>query len=670
MRKGLIAAALGLAAAAACAGGEADEPRVAFQSDGSGRWALYAVRPDGSDLRRMTDIPGGFVGLAVWSPDRDRLFIPVETTRTAYAVVVDARTGDRRRLHVHSVGGASWAPDASRIAVAAERGIVVVDADGSNRRQLTFNPSDFDPAWSPDGDRIAFASGDELFTVGLGGGPRLVARVAGEDVWAPGWSHDGRWIAFSRSDLDRGTAPLEIVHPDGTGRRQVARDADQAAWSPRERTIVFVHAGDVYRVDTDNGRRTRLTFDGPDWSLEPSPSWSPDGELLAFIRPRLAKGIRDPSPPMDIWAMNADGSRKHPVTRAFPTGGTNAFPAWVAGEPKGTEVRSPVNLVQLRPRRILRTRPPVGGLTAEGSTAVVVQGLGSATEFDNPPGPLLLWDAKTGSTRRIPVRACGTATRPMQVGRRVAYVCNNSAVDLLDWEIRIGTRTVAHLRATHLVGTRFASRLLQGVAAGDTVLAFAVGERPKATSRGFSPLRTTVWRIDRTRPRRIAAFAREARVVDADARVALVHEGRVVVVDARTGKVLQRLVFRRNDLRDVELDGTRLVALLRDRLAVYDASTGRLRAERRLPPDLGRPRFVAGVQGDLAAYVAGLAVHVLRLPGGPEIVVDLRTAAGPVLARLTHAGLFYSYTDPRRLPAGRLAFVPRAALERALARAG
>jgi hypothetical protein len=259
----------------------------------------------------------------------------------------------------------------------------------------------------------------------------------------------------------------------------------------------------------------------------------------------------------------------------------------------------------------------------------------------------------------------------MHVGRRVAYVCNNSAVDVYDWEIRVGTRTVVHLRATHLVGARFPSRLLQGVAAGDTLLAFAVGERPRPTTGGFSALRTTVWHVDGTRPRKIAVFAREARVVDADARrVALVHEGRVVVVDARTGKVLQQLAFQPNDVRDLELDGARIVVLLRERLAVYDAASGRPRAKRRLPPALGRPRHLAGVQGDVAAYVAGLAIHVLRLSHGSDLVVDLRTAAEPVFARLTSAGLFYSYTDPRRLPAGHVVFVPRAALERALARAG
>jgi hypothetical protein len=75
---------------------------------------------------------------------------------------------------------------------------------------------------------------------------------------------------------------------------------------------------------------------------------------------------------------------------------------------------------------------------------------------------------------------------------------------------------------------------------------------------------------------------------------------------------------------------------------------------------------LGGVEREIAVYVAGVAVHLLRLTDGRDVVVDLRTAAEPVYARLTSAGLFYSYTDPRRRPAGRAVFVPLPEVERAL----
>ena len=53
--------------------------------------------------------------------------------------------------------------------------IYVMDADGSNLRNLTRNPAlDWEPAWSPDGGRIAFTSGRdgnlEIYVMDANGG--------------------------------------------------------------------------------------------------------------------------------------------------------------------------------------------------------------------------------------------------------------------------------------------------------------------------------------------------------------------------------------------------------------------------------------------------------------------------------------------------------------------
>ena len=69
----------------------------------------------------------------------------------------------------------------------------------------------------------------------------------------------------------------------------------------------------------------------------------------------------------------------------------------------------------------------------------------------------------------------------------------------------------------------------------------------------------------------------------------------------------------------------------------------------------------------LAAYVVGAAVHVLRLSDGREIVIDTPNATGPVFARFVPNGLFYSFNESYAERPGRLAFVARSDLERALA---
>src|SRR3712207_533097 len=51
----------------------------------------------------------------------------------------------------------AWSPDGSRIAFSRDFDSYSMDADGSNRTQLTNNSdSEYNPTWSPDGSRIAY----------------------------------------------------------------------------------------------------------------------------------------------------------------------------------------------------------------------------------------------------------------------------------------------------------------------------------------------------------------------------------------------------------------------------------------------------------------------------------------------------------------------------------
>ena len=74
---------------------------------------------------------------------------------------------------------ASYSPDGSKILFAANHDgdleIYVVNADGTERRQLTENTKqDFFPSWSPDGETIVFSSDRsgalELYLMDANGG--------------------------------------------------------------------------------------------------------------------------------------------------------------------------------------------------------------------------------------------------------------------------------------------------------------------------------------------------------------------------------------------------------------------------------------------------------------------------------------------------------------------
>jgi TolB protein len=157
-----------------------------------------------------------------------------------------------------------------------------MNVNGVGVRRLTHGPLDTDPAWSPDGKTIAFArytgSGAIWLIDADGSNERQLTTPRGEGDIQPDWSPDGRWIAFSRA-----TGPFRhdifVVRPDGTGLRRLTRHTrgnSSPVWSPDGKRIVFASTradrdlADIYVMNADGKRQTRLTKgtidnSSPDW---------------------------------------------------------------------------------------------------------------------------------------------------------------------------------------------------------------------------------------------------------------------------------------------------------------------------------------------------------------------------------------------------------------------
>ena len=123
-----------------------------------------------------------------------------------------------------ATGGTSptWSPDGKKIIFEScgEGGgncdILVMDADGTNRRKLTKSLCmDMHPNWSPDGEKIAFMStrsgAGDIYVMNVDGSSlqQLIRDLSGEVE--PVWSPDGTRIAFTRISHVRGGDIYVIV---------------------------------------------------------------------------------------------------------------------------------------------------------------------------------------------------------------------------------------------------------------------------------------------------------------------------------------------------------------------------------------------------------------------------------------------------------------------------
>lgn len=240
-----LLAAAALVASGAGAAPAGDGVIVFERRSGTGVGDLYAIRPDGTRLRRLTRTRDNF------DPDisPDGRFVVFASSR-------------------------------GRGAGASE--LYVMRIDGTGVRRLTRHPRsrsafriDADPAWSPDGERIVFSrtfvrggrSSTDLFSISAAGGtPERLTYTAGREV-SPTFSLSLQ-IAFVRNGF--------VYQRVGTGQVKTHAGEDPDYAGPPHYWGAFGRDGSVYRHSYEGEVRVGAGTD---------PAWSPDGARLVWVTP-------------------------------------------------------------------------------------------------------------------------------------------------------------------------------------------------------------------------------------------------------------------------------------------------------------------------------------------------------------------------------------------------
>jgi TolB protein len=225
---------------------------------------IYAVRPDGSAAHLIGQ---ACIRVNVCADDEDVSFSP-----SSRQVIFTESSGTVRR----DTHGDTWIQHSA---------LTVMDRSGKNRH-LVFRGKPWSgdlhyATYSPDGkhlvfewDHSGFASPPTekaVFVVDLNGTHlRRLTPWSENDGDGPDWSPDGDWILFRSHEDDGGPqSQYFVIHPDGTGRKQISHFADgthvaSASFSPDGKSIVFAKGPeggnvDVYSMLLDGSNEQRLT---------------------------------------------------------------------------------------------------------------------------------------------------------------------------------------------------------------------------------------------------------------------------------------------------------------------------------------------------------------------------------------------------------------------------
>ena len=253
----------------------------------------------------------------------------------------------------------SYSPDGSRVAGTdtplATKGVIVMDADGGDRRSIyeekssppcpsTNCPSVQGTVWSPQGDRIAFSIGAHF---GVSGAAHLATiRPDGTDLKIvtsgerndalPSWSPDGkRLVCRSVTGKRKGLSIVDIASGEITALATGSEYDTFPAWSPRGDLISFTSKRDgdyeIYIINADGSALRRLTATRGN---DAHSAWSPDGEWIAFSTSR--QGFKDEyalhpgnlQPYGEVCVMRKDGRDAHVLTdNAWEEGAVSWIPS-------------------------------------------------------------------------------------------------------------------------------------------------------------------------------------------------------------------------------------------------------------------------------------------------------------------------------------------------------
>jgi tricorn protease len=235
---------------------------VYFLSDRTFTTNLFSYNTDTKELKQLTRHDDFDIANATAGPDA------VVYEQAGYIHLVDAKTGQSRRLNIDVTGDLPWA----RAGIKRVAGMI---------RSASLSPA---------GVRVAIEARGDIFTVPVEKGDyRNLTRTTAVNDRSPVWSPDGTQLAWF-SDAS-GEYQLMIGEQTGVTKPRAislptAAFYSELAWSPDNKQLLFQDNHlNLWAIDAASGKATKIdaeTISDPSRSIDPV--WSPDSRWIAYSR--------------------------------------------------------------------------------------------------------------------------------------------------------------------------------------------------------------------------------------------------------------------------------------------------------------------------------------------------------------------------------------------------